>query len=87
MKFLLTVCDTIGSLPDDIDKTKKNITNEIDNILQVHSMSIIMSIFMSDIFLLYMSNEEYFSSPFKHVPSTTELENCVNYMHWFYILS
>ena len=36
--------------------TKKYFMNEDDNIKRVHSMSIILLIFMSDIFFLYMSN-------------------------------
>ena len=35
--------------------------NEDDNIIQVRSMSIIMLIFISDIFTLYMSDEGFFT--------------------------
>ena len=37
---------------------KKYITNEDNNIIRVYSTSIILLIFMSDIFFLYMSTED-----------------------------
>ena len=51
---------TISKLPE-IHLQKIYITNKDDNIIRVCSTSIILLIFMSDIFYLYMSNEGYFA--------------------------
>ena len=45
---------------------KKYITNEDNNIIRVRSTSIILLIFMSDIFFLYMSNEGCFTFIIHH---------------------
>ena len=51
-----------------IGKLSKYITNEDDNVIQVGSMSIILLFFMSDIVLLYMSNEGCSTFIIHHFP-------------------
>ena len=46
--------------------TEKYITNEDNNIIPVRSTSIILLIFMSDIFFLYMSDEGCFTFIIHH---------------------
>ena len=46
--------------------TEKYITNEDNNIIRVRSTSIILVIFMSDIFFLYMCDEGCFTFIIHH---------------------
>ena len=55
----------LGKLPQKYIQ-KKYITNEYNNVIRVHCTSIILLIFMSDIFFLYMSNEGCFTFIIHH---------------------